>query len=177
MVDGDRCCCRVRLKKKELGVDWRSLGRVFEGESAQLGLVGTTPDSSPLDHSLSRSRPKFPFELQAEEHISQRPHVHCRSCLVYSQIKSNFDWTLAYSSTWTPTSTLAASLTPTQQLFIQTHLLIATMDQVQELLDQPVEFLRDGRQFLTRCTKPDKREFLKIGQAVAVGFLVMGAVG
>jgi protein transport protein SEC61 subunit gamma-like protein len=26
-------------------------------------------------------------------------------------------------------------------------------------------------------SKPDKREFLKIGQAVGVGFLVMGVIG
>ncbi|KAF2709452.1 secE/sec61-gamma protein [Pleomassaria siparia CBS 279.74] len=51
------------------------------------------------------------------------------------------------------------------------------MDQVKEFADVPQEFVRDGVQFINRCTKPDKREFLKISQAVGVGFLVMGVIG
>ncbi|KAB5560167.1 protein transporter Sec61 subunit gamma [Coniochaeta sp. 2T2.1] len=50
-------------------------------------------------------------------------------------------------------------------------------DQVQEILDVPREFVKDGVQFMNRCQKPDKKEFLKISQAVGVGFLIMGAVG
>jgi len=50
-------------------------------------------------------------------------------------------------------------------------------DQIQELMDIPKDFVRDGTLFLNKCTKPDKREFLKISQAVGVGFLVMGTVG
>jgi len=50
-------------------------------------------------------------------------------------------------------------------------------DQFQELLEIPKDFLRDGTQFMNRCTKPDKREFLKISQAVGIGFVVMGAIG
>ncbi|KAJ9161622.1 hypothetical protein NKR19_g2072 [Coniochaeta hoffmannii] len=50
-------------------------------------------------------------------------------------------------------------------------------DQVQEILDVPREFVKDGLQFINRCQKPDKKEFLKISQAVGVGFLIMGAVG
>jgi len=50
-------------------------------------------------------------------------------------------------------------------------------DQIQEFLDMPKDFIKDGTQFLNRCTKPDRREFLRICQAVGVGFLVMGAVG
>ncbi|EAQ85944.1 predicted protein [Chaetomium globosum CBS 148.51] len=53
-------------------------------------------------------------------------------------------------------------------------------DQVQEMLDVPREFLKDGIQFINRAQKPlpaDRREFIKISQAVGVGFLVMGAVG
>jgi protein transport protein SEC61 subunit gamma-like protein len=50
-------------------------------------------------------------------------------------------------------------------------------DQVQEMLDVPREFLKDGVQFINRAQKPDRREFIKISQAVGVGFLVMGAVG
>ncbi|CCC10702.1 putative protein translocase subunit [Sordaria macrospora k-hell] len=50
-------------------------------------------------------------------------------------------------------------------------------DQVQEILDVPREFLKDGIQFINKSQKPDRREFMKISQAVGVGFLIMGAVG
>ncbi|KAK6714351.1 hypothetical protein SNK04_005297 [Fusarium graminearum] len=50
-------------------------------------------------------------------------------------------------------------------------------DQVQEILEVPSEFVRDGVQFMRRCTKPDQKEFLRLCQAVGVGFLIMGAVG
>ncbi|CAD0109799.1 unnamed protein product [Aureobasidium uvarum] len=84
--------------------------------------------------------------------------------------------------------------------------------QMQEIMEMPREFVKDGTQFINRCTyvflpissaisstllsrplfpradtdivsslqktvKPDKREFLKISQAVGVGFLVMGVIG
>jgi len=51
------------------------------------------------------------------------------------------------------------------------------MDQVKEVADIPQEFVKDGMLFLHRCTKPDKREFIKISQAVGVGFLIMGIIG
>ncbi|KAK6399988.1 hypothetical protein LTR95_019366 [Oleoguttula sp. CCFEE 5521] len=51
------------------------------------------------------------------------------------------------------------------------------MDQAKELLEMPREFVKDGRQFLTRCSKPDRREFLRISQAVGTGFLIMGVIG
>jgi len=50
-------------------------------------------------------------------------------------------------------------------------------DQIKELAEIPREFLKEGTQFLNRCTKPDKREFIKISQAVGIGFIVMGAIG
>ncbi|KIM97577.1 hypothetical protein OIDMADRAFT_20614 [Oidiodendron maius Zn] len=50
-------------------------------------------------------------------------------------------------------------------------------DQIQELLDVPRDFLKDGMQFINRSQKPDRKEFIKICQAVGVGFLIMGAVG
>ncbi|RYP71592.1 hypothetical protein DL771_004718 [Monosporascus sp. 5C6A] len=46
-----------------------------------------------------------------------------------------------------------------------------------QILDVPKEFIRDGSQFINRCTKPDKKEFTKVCQAVGVGFLIMGATG
>jgi protein transport protein SEC61 subunit gamma-like protein len=51
------------------------------------------------------------------------------------------------------------------------------MDQVKEVADIPQEFVKDGMLFLHRCTKPDKREFIKISQAVGVGFVIMGVIG
>ncbi|RMZ82275.1 hypothetical protein DV738_g1859, partial [Chaetothyriales sp. CBS 135597] len=48
---------------------------------------------------------------------------------------------------------------------------------LQELAEVPKEFFKDGTQFINRCTKPDRREFLKISQAVGMGFLIMGAIG
>ncbi|KAI0883817.1 protein translocase SEC6 [Annulohypoxylon truncatum] len=51
------------------------------------------------------------------------------------------------------------------------------MSEVQDLLEIPKDFVKDGTQFMTRCTKPDKREFIQISKAVGVGFLVMGAIG
>ena len=50
-------------------------------------------------------------------------------------------------------------------------------DQVQEILDVPREFIKEGIQFINKSQKPDRREFIKISQAVGVGFIVMGAVG
>ncbi|EAW21864.1 protein translocase, putative [Aspergillus udagawae] len=50
-------------------------------------------------------------------------------------------------------------------------------DTIQELADIPRDFLRDGMLFVRRCTKPDKREFIKISQAVGMGFIIMGAIG
>ncbi|KAF2460419.1 hypothetical protein BDY21DRAFT_335364 [Lineolata rhizophorae] len=50
-------------------------------------------------------------------------------------------------------------------------------DQMKELMDVPRDFLKDGTQFINRCTKPDKREFIRISQAVGVGFVIMGTIG
>ncbi|KAF8899005.1 hypothetical protein BD779DRAFT_1795547 [Infundibulicybe gibba] len=50
-------------------------------------------------------------------------------------------------------------------------------DKVREFIDIPQQFVRDGNQFLTRCTKPSQKEFAQICKAVAVGFAVMGFIG
>ncbi|MCJ1308254.1 Sec61p translocation complex subunit [Agyrium rufum] len=50
-------------------------------------------------------------------------------------------------------------------------------DQIRELADVPQKFIHDGGLFLKRCTKPDKREFIKISQAVGMGFVIMGVIG
>ena len=36
---------------------------------------------------------------------------------------------------------------------------------------------RDGQNFINRCTKPDRAEFLKISQAIGIGFVIMGTIG
>jgi len=45
------------------------------------------------------------------------------------------------------------------------------------MADVPREFFKEGTKFINRCTKPDRREFMKISQAVGMGFLIMGAIG
>ena len=43
---------------------------------------------------------------------------------------------------------------------------------------QPVrEFFVDGRRLVNRCTKPDKREFVRLVKVVAAGVMVMGGIG
>lgn len=41
----------------------------------------------------------------------------------------------------------------------------------------PTTFINDGSAFINKCTKPDKKEFVKIIKAVGVGFIMMGVVG
>jgi len=50
-------------------------------------------------------------------------------------------------------------------------------DQFAQIAEIPREFIKDGTLFINRCTKPDKREFIKISQAVGIGFIVMGVIG
>lgn len=72
------------------------------------------------------------------------------------------------------------------------------MDELLKQFDGPRQFVNDSVHLLRRCEKPDRQgaqlndglfscpnsltinapaEFLKIAQAVALGFLVMGAIG
>ncbi|KAJ1890752.1 hypothetical protein LPJ81_005880 [Coemansia sp. IMI 209127] len=44
-------------------------------------------------------------------------------------------------------------------------------------LEAPQQLAKEGAWLLRRCTKPNKKEYLKIVQAVVLGFLVMGFVG
>ncbi|KAJ3079621.1 Sec61p translocation complex subunit [Quaeritorhiza haematococci] len=50
-------------------------------------------------------------------------------------------------------------------------------DNFSELVEGPKQFAKESVQLLNRCTKPDRKEFLKISQAVAMGFLLMGFIG
>ncbi|WAQ90350.1 hypothetical protein PtA15_12A339 [Puccinia triticina] len=51
------------------------------------------------------------------------------------------------------------------------------MDQVKEISEIPQKFLKEGSQFMNRCTKPDQKEFIQICRAVAIGFAIMGFIG
>merc|ERR1711879_3316 len=51
------------------------------------------------------------------------------------------------------------------------------MENIKEFADMPAEFLKEGTLFMNRCTKPDKKEFIRISQAVGIGFLIMGVIG
>ncbi|KAG8682039.1 Sec61p translocation complex subunit [Ceratobasidium sp. 394] len=50
-------------------------------------------------------------------------------------------------------------------------------DKVKEFVEMPQEFVREGKLFLTRCTKPTQKEYVQICKAVAIGFGIMGFIG
>ncbi|CCD25608.1 translocon subunit SSS1 NDAI_0F02900 [Naumovozyma dairenensis CBS 421] len=52
-----------------------------------------------------------------------------------------------------------------------------TDNQIEKLMDVPLEFVKDGNQFLTKCKKPDWKEYSKIVRAVGIGFLAVGVIG
>jgi len=47
----------------------------------------------------------------------------------------------------------------------------------EQLIEDSKEFFEDSKKFIKRCNKPDKKEYTKIAQSCALGFLVMGAIG
>jgi len=63
------------------------------------------------------------------------------------------------------------------QLVLSFFLQLVMSEKLKEFAEIPQEFLRDGNQFITRCTKPSPKEFVQICKAVAVGFAVMGFIG
>ncbi|KAG8737321.1 Sec61p translocation complex subunit [Ceratobasidium sp. 428] len=50
-------------------------------------------------------------------------------------------------------------------------------DKVKEFVEMPQEFAREGKLFLTRCTKPTQKEYVQICKAIAIGFGIMGFIG
>ncbi|AAS54647.1 AGR157Cp [Eremothecium gossypii ATCC 10895] len=48
---------------------------------------------------------------------------------------------------------------------------------LEKLSDAPLEFFKDGTAFLSKCNKPNQREFLQIIRAVGIGFLAVGVIG
>ncbi|GAA5823688.1 hypothetical protein JCM11251_000726 [Rhodosporidiobolus azoricus] len=51
------------------------------------------------------------------------------------------------------------------------------MDAVKDLVQSGEAFAKDGKTFMTRCTKPDQKEYIQICRAVAIGFAMMGGIG
>ncbi|KAG4103043.1 SecE-domain-containing protein [Neocallimastix lanati (nom. inval.)] len=39
------------------------------------------------------------------------------------------------------------------------------------------QYIKDAKQLIQKCTKPDRREFIQISRAVAMGFFIMGFIG
>lgn len=66
---------------------------------------------------------------------------------------------------------------PTEQPFSYHNRTSVVMENIKEFADMPAEFLKEGTLFMNRCTKPDKKEFIRISQAVGIGFLIMGVIG
>ena len=51
------------------------------------------------------------------------------------------------------------------------------MDELVSMIQVPQEFFTDSYRLIKKCTKPDRREYIKISQSVAVGFLLLGFIG
>jgi protein translocase SEC61 complex gamma subunit len=52
------------------------------------------------------------------------------------------------------------------------------MDIIEEQVIEPTkEFYNNSYRLITKCTKPDYKEFSKIAFATSIGFLIMGFIG
>ncbi|GAA5893018.1 translocon subunit SSS1 [Sporobolomyces salmoneus] len=51
------------------------------------------------------------------------------------------------------------------------------MEAIKDLTESGKTFVKDGNNFMTRCTKPDQKEYIQICRAVAIGFAMMGGIG
>lgn len=50
-------------------------------------------------------------------------------------------------------------------------------NQIEKLAEAPLEFIKDGSNFINKCKKPNDRELLKIVRAVGLGFIAVGVIG
>ena len=51
-------------------------------------------------------------------------------------------------------------------------------DGFKEVLIEPLkQFAKDSMHLVKKCTKPDRKEFMKIAKAIGVGFFIMGFIG
>ena len=48
---------------------------------------------------------------------------------------------------------------------------------VEETKTNVTNFATSSVQFLQKCSKPDKKEFIKISTSCAIGFAIMGIIG
>jgi len=51
------------------------------------------------------------------------------------------------------------------------------MDALLLQLEPVRDFAKDSVRLVKRCTKPDRKEFVKIAMATAIGFAIMGFIG
>eukprot|EP00127_Corallochytrium_limacisporum_P006104 Clim_evm53s218 gene=Clim_evmTU53s218 len=51
------------------------------------------------------------------------------------------------------------------------------MDAIEDVYQPVKQFADQSRQFLRKCSKPDRREYRKIAFAVAIGCGLMGLIG
>ncbi len=48
---------------------------------------------------------------------------------------------------------------------------------VEESINGVTGFFNDSVQFMQKCSKPNKKEFIKIATSCAIGFAIMGIIG
>ncbi|CCE62019.1 hypothetical protein TPHA_0B03490 [Tetrapisispora phaffii CBS 4417] len=48
---------------------------------------------------------------------------------------------------------------------------------IEKLAGTPLEFVKEGTQFINKCKKPDTKEYTKIIRAVGLGFVAVGVIG
>lgn len=48
---------------------------------------------------------------------------------------------------------------------------------VEDAKTSMTSFANNSIQFLQKCSKPDKKEFVKISTSCAIGFFIMGIIG
>uniref|UniRef100_A0A7N0SZD7 Protein transport protein Sec61 subunit gamma n=1 Tax=Kalanchoe fedtschenkoi TaxID=63787 RepID=A0A7N0SZD7_KALFE len=51
------------------------------------------------------------------------------------------------------------------------------MDSLDSVVDPLRDFAKDSIRLVTRCHKPDRKEYTKVASRTAIGFVVMGLVG
>lgn len=50
-------------------------------------------------------------------------------------------------------------------------------NQSEKLLDSPLKFVQEGNNFLSKCKKPNMKEYTQIIRAVGIGFVAVGVIG
>ena len=48
---------------------------------------------------------------------------------------------------------------------------------IEDTKTSAIEFFQESISFLQKCSKPDKKEFIKITTSCAIGFAIMGIIG